>query len=346
MDNNNDKTLSITEFSQGCKDFKVNLTIDDVKFLFNQFDFNKDGRLSYDEFLRGVRGEMNSERRALAVKAFNLLDKNQNGKIEVVDIVQTYNCRKHPAFIEGRKTEEQILAEFLQTFETHHNMREGVEADGSVTLEEFLEYYNNVSASIDDDVYFEAMMDGSWNLSGNAAQYAAQEQSWSNAPKTYQYANTDPYASSAPRVEKTLSQGLESSANPWDTTANYYDQSSPLKGKSISNPLHHREIRLQAQITGQESHGSEMNSRVISTYDKHLEENKFDLHRETGTAQMSQQKDIELKVTRFREALYARGIFSVISLFRQFKMTDANFSRTLDYSQFEQTILDCNFGAK
>lgn len=47
----------------------------------------------------------------------------------------------------------------------------GGKADANVTLEEFIEYYNNVSASIDDDVYFAQVMDSSWNLSGQAATY-------------------------------------------------------------------------------------------------------------------------------------------------------------------------------
>ena len=34
-----------------------------------------------------------------------------------------------------------------------------------------MEYYNNVSASIDDDVYFEQMMNSSWNLDGSSRNY-------------------------------------------------------------------------------------------------------------------------------------------------------------------------------
>ena len=64
-----------------------------------------------------------------------------------------------------------MLSEFLETFETHHNLMAGGKADANVTLEEFIEYYNNVSASIDDDAYFAQVMDSSWNLSGQAATY-------------------------------------------------------------------------------------------------------------------------------------------------------------------------------
>ncbi|MDR3582085.1 MAG: hypothetical protein P4L67_02300 [Candidatus Pacebacteria bacterium] len=33
-----------------------------------------------------------------------------------------------------------------------------------MTLEEFVEYYNNVSMCIDDDKYFELMMTNAWNM--------------------------------------------------------------------------------------------------------------------------------------------------------------------------------------
>lgn len=69
--------------------------------------------------------------------------------------------------LEGRKTERQVLEEFLSTFEMALS---GV-SDGIVTEEEFLEYYTSISASIDNEDYFEQMINGSWNISGDAAQY-------------------------------------------------------------------------------------------------------------------------------------------------------------------------------
>jgi hypothetical protein len=60
-----------------------------------------------------------------------------------------------------------VLVEFLETFETHHNVRSGGKTDGVIIMEEWIEYYNNISISIDDDQYFQLMMNNAWNLQGN-----------------------------------------------------------------------------------------------------------------------------------------------------------------------------------
>ena len=45
-------------------------------------------------------------------------------------------------------------------------MRSNDAPDHIVTKEEFEEYYNNVSSSIDLDEYFAVMMTNAWNLDG------------------------------------------------------------------------------------------------------------------------------------------------------------------------------------
>jgi hypothetical protein len=43
-------------------------------------------------------------------------------------------------------------------------MREANTPNHVVTKDEFEEYYNNISASIDDDAYFQLMMENAWKL--------------------------------------------------------------------------------------------------------------------------------------------------------------------------------------
>lgn len=55
-------------------------------------------------------------------------------------------------------------------------MRNNNAPDYIVTREEFEEYYNNVSCSIDDDEYFALMMNNAWNLDGSMIH----QKGWSN----------------------------------------------------------------------------------------------------------------------------------------------------------------------
>ena len=54
--------------------------------------------------------------------------------------------------------------EFLDTFDMHHRVRYRGASDHKVTLDEFMEYYTNISCLIDDDEYFELMINQAWNI--------------------------------------------------------------------------------------------------------------------------------------------------------------------------------------
>ena len=75
----------------------MEITQEDCGVLFQAFDINRDGTIQYDEFLRMVRGDLNRNRRALVEKAFQKLDANGNGIVEVDDLIGVYNASKHPA---------------------------------------------------------------------------------------------------------------------------------------------------------------------------------------------------------------------------------------------------------
>lgn len=143
-----------------------------MQTLFAYFDADRSGELSYDEFLRALRGPMNPFRKKLVGQAYNKLDRDGSGFIDVNDIKGVYNASRHPDVLQGKKTEEQILMEFLETFETHHSCRNNGAPDHIVTKEEFEEYYNNVSSSIDNDQYFELMMNNAWKINEGDRTYA------------------------------------------------------------------------------------------------------------------------------------------------------------------------------
>lgn len=68
------------------------------------------------------------------------------------------HLKGNPDFENGRKTEDEILSTFLSKFEGKNSI------DGQLTKDEFIDYYSGVSASIDEDLYFDLMMRKAWKL--------------------------------------------------------------------------------------------------------------------------------------------------------------------------------------
>ena len=167
-DDNGNKSLDKDEFKKAMHDFRIGLNDHQVGQAFNIFDRDGSGEISYDEFLRSIRGEMNAARAAIAKRCYKIMDKDGSGQVDINDIRQVYNAKQHPDVKAGKKTEDEVLAEFLDTFEDHFADMKGHEdaRDGTITMEEWLEYYNNVSMSIDSDEYFSLMMNNAWNLDG------------------------------------------------------------------------------------------------------------------------------------------------------------------------------------
>lgn len=58
MDDDNSGSLSKQEFEKACRDFKVEIPLEDVTTLFHAFDINRDGTIQYDEFVRVIRGDL------------------------------------------------------------------------------------------------------------------------------------------------------------------------------------------------------------------------------------------------------------------------------------------------
>ena len=160
MDDNGNGALSPDEFTKAMNECAISLKSDEMTALFKYFDKDGSGDIDFEEFLSGVRGVLNARRLDMVQQAFAVIDKDGNGFVEPHDIVECYNADKHPDVMSGKKTADEVLREFLDTFDV------GGEKDGKVTRNEFQNYYSNVSASVDNDDYFELMMRNSWHISG------------------------------------------------------------------------------------------------------------------------------------------------------------------------------------
>ena len=148
------------------------------------------------------------------------MDVDQSGIVEINDIKQLYNVKNNREVREGRKTEEDIYGEFLETFELHHNLRKGCR-DRRVTKDEFLEYYANISMYYDDDDYFVEFIRNAWKLgsqSRNQPQAAWAADVQVSPAKKRTTAPYDPY--SKPGTFKNAPFGTDSEPVNYTTSNN------------------------------------------------------------------------------------------------------------------------------
>ena len=132
----------------------------ELQQLIKYYDVDGDGNIGYEEFLSGLRDPLNARKQAIVDRAFSLLDKNGCGEINAADVASLYDTSRHPAVIEGKKTHDQVLSEFLNSFEGLHGNRDGI-----ISKAEWDKYYTNLGMSVPSDEYFVRMMEQVWAIS-------------------------------------------------------------------------------------------------------------------------------------------------------------------------------------
>jgi len=157
MDDDGSNCLDFKEFKKGLGECKITIDNDECRKIFEEFDKDGSGTIEFDEFLKALRPPMSAARIKVINQAFDKLDKTGDGIVTIEDLKGVYNVKNHPKFLNGEKDEDQLLQEYLTKFDSP-------DGDGKVTREEFTNYYNGVSASIDQDAYFDLMMRNAWRL--------------------------------------------------------------------------------------------------------------------------------------------------------------------------------------
>lgn len=156
-DDSGSKQIDLVNLLKILKDLRIGLADEQIKVLFEWFDRDQKGQIDYDELLITLKGDMNEQRKNLTITAFAKLDKNQSGKIDFKVIKDMFVASSHPDIKFYKKTEEEVIGDFIDTFDLHHALltKDDQTNLNVVTLDEFIEYYSYVSMMIDDDKYYE-----------------------------------------------------------------------------------------------------------------------------------------------------------------------------------------------
>jgi len=86
-------------------DFRLPISPEECRKIFDKFDTNDDGELSYDELIAAVTKPLNPYRKDLVAKVFKKLDRDESGFVDIKDIEGMYNAKAHPDVRSLKKTE-------------------------------------------------------------------------------------------------------------------------------------------------------------------------------------------------------------------------------------------------
>ena len=170
MDENSSKKISFNDFDKLFKTFRYDLSETEINNLFNYYDKGRNGFIKYDEFIKDLCANLNEFRKGILKQVFNKLDNGEKGFITVGTIRNEYNPRGNPLVRQGKRTEDEILAEFLDVLEYHFNLlieknEEEIDVnDIEVDFDDFCDFYKNISLCIEDDKYFEIMVLSEWGI--------------------------------------------------------------------------------------------------------------------------------------------------------------------------------------
>ncbi|ORC90943.1 calcium-binding protein [Trypanosoma theileri] len=153
------KSLSFEDTQQSTR--KINSI---AECIHSAFPHNEEGYVDYDLFMDYIRGPMNQKRKDAVWNIFRKLDFDADGNINILDIQARYNAQEHPTVaVEKLFSADKLLKGFLTIWDENKKY-------GLVPYAEFIDYYNGVSAVIEDDDIFFDILRNQWKVMENWGQ--------------------------------------------------------------------------------------------------------------------------------------------------------------------------------
>lgn len=163
MDEDGNKMLNASELKEGMLAFGVTVSPPELELLMRHFDRDGSGRITVDEFLRGLRGSMTRPRRRLVRLAWDQLVSHlqldgPDDAVSLAALAGFYDVSQNPRVADGSLSPEDAMRQFMAHWDKN--------GDDTVEWREFLDYYKDLSAGVDSDDYFELMIRNAWHLRG------------------------------------------------------------------------------------------------------------------------------------------------------------------------------------
>jgi Ca2+-binding EF-hand superfamily protein len=152
IDDNGKMVMNLNQFAEAMDNTGFELNDEQVEDIFRRFDLDGSGGINSHNLMDCIKPEMSASRHAIVHAAFHKMDKEDVGVISMKTLKHYYDVHSNPRFTSGVQSEEAIVKTFIDHFEENNHV------NGEVTKEDFENYYAALSASVEDDTYFDLVI--------------------------------------------------------------------------------------------------------------------------------------------------------------------------------------------
>jgi len=163
-DNDHTGKISFSDLNNIFRAYNFNIYFYDIKILFDLFDKNKVGVIQYDGLIKSIVGNMNDKRKELVIKIYQ--DLLEDGYVSIKKMKCRFNSYKHPDVIKGNKTHEEAYGDFLECIQIYKEYICNINKNDNdfFNLNEFFQFFNEISMYIEDDSDFDLLIFGCWDI--------------------------------------------------------------------------------------------------------------------------------------------------------------------------------------
>jgi Ca2+-binding EF-hand superfamily protein len=145
----------------------------DARYLDSIIDIIDDkrvGLVDWRDFISLLRGPLQDTRQDVIIDVFSSMDKRGDGVISIEDMPTYFNGRNHPIVTQRKRSEAEALDHLLTYFRLASTNSgkpstvRGRAIPSVATYETFCNYYADLSATVEEDSYFETLVRSNWNL--------------------------------------------------------------------------------------------------------------------------------------------------------------------------------------
>jgi Ca2+-binding EF-hand superfamily protein len=134
-------------------------------------------KLSVGRLMEALRGELGPEREELVADAWRALNAASDGEVTLADVEYLYNSAGHPHVRSGKIPQEEAVEDFLAQWDPMDEDDGGAKkgkrrgrGECKVSERAFVDFYKSVSAAVQSDETFDAIVSGAWGLDDDKRQ--------------------------------------------------------------------------------------------------------------------------------------------------------------------------------